>query len=101
MRLENKVAVVTGAASGIGYGIVEKFVKEGATVVAGDITDSIFELEKTFGEKVKAVKVDVSKEAWEKNLIETSLITFGKVDILCTIAVLLVVSANIEYYKEE
>ena len=101
MKLENKIAVVTGAASGIGYGIVEKFVKEGAKVVVGDITDNIFELENTFGKSVKAVKVDVSKEADVKNLIETAVNTFGKLDILCNNAGIIGAYANIEEYTEE
>ena len=101
MRLENKIAVVSGAASGIAYTIVEKFVQEGAKVVAGDITDTLFDLEKTFGEKVKAVKVDISKEADVKNLIETAVSTFGKLDILCNNAGIIGAYANIEEYTEE
>ena len=101
MKLENKIAVVTGAASGIGYAIAEKFVKEGAKVVVGDITDNIFDLEKTFGENVKAVKVDVSKEADVKNLIETAVNTFGKLDILCNNAGIIGAYANIDEYTEE
>ena len=101
MRLENKVAVVTGAASGIGYAIVEKFVKEGAKVVAGDITDTISELEKTFGDNVKTVKVDVSKEDEVKNLIDTAAETFGKLDILVNNAGVLGPYANIDEYTEE
>lgn len=101
MRLENKVAVITGAASGIGYGMVEKFVKEGAKVVVGDITDNISELEKTFGKNVKAVKVDVSKEADVKNLIDTAVEAFGKLDILCNNAGVIGPHGNIDEYTEE
>lgn len=101
MKLENKVAVVTGAASGIGYAIVEKFVKEGAKVVAADITDAVLELEDTFGENVKAVKADVSKEADVKNTLDTAVNTFGKLDILCNNAGVIGTYGNIDEYTEE
>ena len=39
MRLKNKVAVITGAANGIGLAIAEAFIKEGAILVAGDIDE--------------------------------------------------------------
>ena len=49
MRFENKVAVVTGGASGFGKGIVEKFINEGAKVLIADINiESAKELEKGF-----------------------------------------------------
>ena len=53
-RLEGKVAVITGAASGIGRGTVELFVKEGARVVAADVQDDKgARIEEEFGKAVR------------------------------------------------
>ena len=63
-RLEGKVAVITGAASGIGLGTVELFVAEGARVVAADIQDEKGAmLETRFPGKVAYVHCDVTQEA--------------------------------------
>ena len=62
-RLEGKVAVITGAASGIGRGTVELFVREGAKVVAADVQDDKgARLEEEFGKGVRYVRCDVYDE---------------------------------------
>ena len=61
MRLEGKVAVLTGAAGGIGLAIVEKFIEEGARLVAGDLNEEalqqLAELHLLHSYIVKAVPV--------------------------------------------
>jgi len=79
MKLENKAAIVTGASSGIGKAIAEKFVSEGASVVFSDVNESDVS---RFGNKAIFVKCDVSKSAEVDNLIKVCLDKFGKVDIM-------------------
>lgn len=83
MRLKNKVAIITGGASGFGKGIVEKFVKEGAKVVIADINyDSAKELQNVIGDNAIAVNVDVSKKNEVDNMIEETVKHFSEVNIL-------------------
>lgn len=79
MKLENKVAVVTGASSGIGRAIAEKFVSEGASVVFSDVNESDVG---RFNDKAIFVKCDVSKSGDVDNLVKACLDKFGKVDIM-------------------
>jgi NAD(P)-dependent dehydrogenase (short-subunit alcohol dehydrogenase family) len=63
-RLDGKVALVTGAAAGIGRAIVDRLVAEGATVVAGDIDDAgLASLADTHGARVHTAHCDVTDEA--------------------------------------
>jgi 2-hydroxycyclohexanecarboxyl-CoA dehydrogenase len=86
MRLKSKVAIITGAAYGIGQGIAQAVAREGASVVIADI--NMEGSEKTArdicksGSKALAMKVDISKEAEVKNMIERTISQFGRVDIL-------------------
>ena len=83
MRLKNKVAIITGGASGFGKGIVEKFVKEGAKVVIADINyDSAKELQRVIGDSAIALNVDVSKKNEVDNMIEETVKHFSEVNIL-------------------
>ncbi|KAK2599976.1 hypothetical protein QQS21_005278 [Conoideocrella luteorostrata] len=80
-RLDGKVAIVTGAASGFGKGIAEKFSKEGAKVVVADLSE---EAGKTTAADIGGVfvKADVTKASdWEKLLSET-VGAFGQLDIV-------------------
>lgn len=83
MRLAGKVAIVTGAASGMGAATVRLFVKEGAKVMATDILDAEGRaLADGLGSGVRFERHDVSSEsAWAK-VVETALAAFGRVDIL-------------------
>ena len=82
-----RVAVITGAASGIGRGLAERFAAEGMRVVIADVAeDPLGELEadlKTKGTTVLAVKTDVSNAEEVENLAARTLDTFGAVHILC------------------
>ncbi|WP_456274679.1 SDR family oxidoreductase [Bacillus sp. AK031] len=86
MRLENKVAVVTGAASGMGKAIAVLYAKEGAKVVVSDINQeaanaAVEEIKASGGEAV-AVLANVAKEEDIHNLIDKTIETYGTLDIL-------------------
>ncbi len=82
-RLEGKVAVITGGASGIGLGAVELFVAEGARVVAADLQDEKGAmLEKRFPDTVRYAHCDVTVEADIAKAIALAESAFGGLDIL-------------------
>lgn len=83
MRLENKIAIVTGASSGIGKAIAELFVKEGATVVAAARRmDRLEALAAEYEGKIVPVKCDVTVEADILGMYDFALEKFGRIDIV-------------------
>ncbi|MFN7055403.1 SDR family NAD(P)-dependent oxidoreductase [Hyphomonas sp.] len=82
--LSGKVAVITGAASGIGLAGVEVFVAAGARVIAGDIQDEKGKaLETRFGtDKVRFVHCDVTKMDELKAIMDAAPAAFGSLDIV-------------------
>ena len=82
-RLDGKVAVITGAASGIGLGAVELFVAEGARVVAADIQDEKGRmLEQRFKGKVRYAHCDVTQEIDIAAALHLAKDEFGGLDVL-------------------
>jgi NAD(P)-dependent dehydrogenase (short-subunit alcohol dehydrogenase family) len=81
-RLATKVAIVTGAASGIGLGIAQLFIKEGAKVVFSDINKSGKEAADAAGKKALFIECDISNAESVKNLVTKTLEAFGTIDIL-------------------
>lgn len=84
MRLKDKVAIVTGARSGIGLVTALRFASEGAKVVVADVRDASEEVREMIergGEGV-FVQVDVSSEAQVKILMERTLAAYGRLDVL-------------------
>ncbi len=82
-RLQDKVAVITGAASGIGRGTAIKFVHEGARVVIADIQKEKGEaLARELGEAAVFVSADVCIEEDVKHMIDHAITTFGRLDCL-------------------
>ncbi len=86
MRLENKVAIVTGAASGFGEGIARRFAAEGARVVLADLNDQAGQ---TIAADIEAaggtaayVHADVTERAEVKAMIGAATTTYGRLDIL-------------------
>ena len=86
MKLENKVAVITGGAQGIGRTVALGMARDGARVVVGDLqgekAKSVARELQTLGAEAIAVEVDVASEASVKNLAEQTFNRFGRVDIL-------------------
>jgi len=86
MRLKDKVAVITGAGSGIGRATAVLFAKEGAKVVVSDYKEdtaraTLDEILKNGGEGI-AVKADVSKEAEIQHLMEEAFNRYGRLNVL-------------------
>lgn len=87
MRFEKQVALVTGAASGIGRALVQRFVAEGAAVVAVDIVEAplqalVTELEQQ-GAKITGRTANVAADADVEAMLNAAISTFGRLDILC------------------
>ena len=86
MRLKNKVAIITGSANGMGKAEAERFAKEGAKVVIGDIAEDLMvkvESEITEnGGNATSVKLDVTEESDWNQAISKTIEIYGKIDIL-------------------
>ena len=83
MRLENKVAVITGGAAGIGFAYAKRFVAEGARVVVADVADPLAAAEKLGGaDRTLGVRTDVSDAASVGAMVEATLGRFGRIDVL-------------------
>ena len=84
-RLDNKVAIITGGAVGIGGADSLLFAREGAKVIIGDINEknglSMVETIKAEGHEAIFVRHDVTKETDWVNIMETAIKTYGKVNI--------------------
>ena len=106
MRLEGKVAIVTGAATGIGKAIAIRFAREGAAVVIDYVgspgTPAEAESEIAgFGGRCLAVAADVSKPDQVKSLIDTTIQKFGKLDIVVNNAGIEKKMAFVDYPLDE
>jgi NAD(P)-dependent dehydrogenase (short-subunit alcohol dehydrogenase family) len=85
-ELEGKVAVITGAGSGMGRASAEVFVREGAKVLAADISGRQEETAEALGDAVVPVRVDVSDEASVEAMLALALEAFGTVDAVLNVA---------------
>ena len=82
-RLVDKIIVVTGAGGGIGSAAVARFVAEGATVIAADLSlASVENLAAQLGDKVIPVLVDIGDEQSFKAVIEHTVERLGHIDVL-------------------
>jgi sorbitol-6-phosphate 2-dehydrogenase len=95
MSLQNKVAIVTGGAQGLGEAISRRLAFEGCTVVIADVNEAGVQataaaIAKETGRKVIGVKVDVTQEADVKSLFDHAVHAFSRVDIVVANAAILI-----------
>jgi NAD(P)-dependent dehydrogenase (short-subunit alcohol dehydrogenase family) len=81
-RLAGKIAVITGAGSGIGLATAEHFAAQGATVLCADISGRQDETARTIGKAAVAIHCDVSKSEDVAAMVATAEDRFGRLDIL-------------------
>lgn len=101
MQLQNKVAIITGSASGIGKEIAYEFAREGAKVVIADLkldaaTATANDISKDGG-TAKAVAMDVTNEQQVEQGIEDVIAAYGNVDILISNAGIQIVSPLVDF----
>ena len=98
MKLQGKVAIITGAGAGIGRGIAERFGRDRAAVVVADIDraagESTVKAIKAAGGEAVFVATDVSQEDQVKAIVDETLNRYKKVDILCN-------NAAVLFFREE
>ena len=86
MRLRGKVAVVTGAAAGLGRAVAARFAREGALVVVADTNEAggtaLAEQLKNQGCEAIFVQTDIAQEGAVKNLFASALSTYQRIDVL-------------------
>ena len=101
-RLGGKVAIVTGAGTGIGEAIAHKFAKEGARIVVNGLpTDPIDDVAKAINKhrgKAIAYPGDVSVEAHARGCVETAVTAFGTLDVLVNNAGVFLVTGETQDY---
>ncbi len=83
MRLKNRVALITGAASGIGLVTAKKFIEEGAVVAACDMNEmALDEAQKNLGIKYRTYKMDVTDRLTVSKDVNQIISDLGRIDIL-------------------
>ena len=109
MKLENKVAIITGAASGIGKEIAIEFAREGAKVCIADLaldaaTATANEINASVGNgsmRAMAVAMNVTDEAQVEAGVAATVAQFGGVDILISNAGIQIISPLVDYKFED
>lgn len=81
MKLAGKVAIITGAGSGIGRATAQRFAAEGARLVLGDANDTVRETAAAIGDAATALIIDAGSEADVARLVATATDRFGRLDI--------------------
>jgi NAD(P)-dependent dehydrogenase (short-subunit alcohol dehydrogenase family) len=85
-QLDGKVAVITGAGSGMGKASVKVFVREGARVVAADVSGAEKDTASEVGEGVVPVHCDVTQEADIEAMVRAAVEEFGRLDVMLNVA---------------
>ncbi|MBI1621088.1 SDR family oxidoreductase [Aquamicrobium zhengzhouense] len=82
-RLKDKVAIVTGAASGFGEGIARRYAEEGAKIVVADLNAKGAErVAREIGDSAVWIQTDVSMKSEIDQMVEKALQSFGRIDIM-------------------
>jgi len=104
-RLQGKVAIITGAADGIGQAAAVLFAREGARLVLADVNEGGLKKTLALVQKEKGEgmikRTDVSKEAEVKELIDLALKNYSQIDILCNNAGITGALADLEQEEGE
>ena len=101
MKLNDKVAIITGAARGIGKAIAERYVKEGAKVVIADLNEEGAKTVATaLGPTTLAVKLDVTRQESIDATVAATVAHFGRLDILVNNAGLFDLAPIVEITRE-
>lgn len=89
-RMKDKIAVLTGGASGVGLGCAKKILQEGGTVIIADISEEILakadDLKAAFGDKVKTIVASCCSEDDMAKTMKFAVDTFGRIDALINCA---------------
>jgi NAD(P)-dependent dehydrogenase (short-subunit alcohol dehydrogenase family) len=105
MRLKAKVAIVTGAGTGIGEAIAHKFAREGARVIVAGLPDDpvgdVAEAITAAGGEAEAFRGDLAEEAQASACVEAAVRRFGRLDILASNAGVFIASAAADAYRVE
>src|SRR5918911_1450564 len=90
MRLQDKIAIITGGANGMGRATALRFAREGASVVVADVeyenAEKVSAEIREAGGQAVAVAVDVRTRTSVQAMVAQAVNEFGRVDILCNIA---------------
>lgn len=82
-KLDGRVAVITGGASGIGEGVVSRFAEEGARIVIADLQEEVGRsLAARLGDIARFVRVDVTNETDVAAAVDTAVSEFGRLDVM-------------------
>jgi sorbitol-6-phosphate 2-dehydrogenase len=106
MQLENRIAIVTGGAQGLGHAICLRLAQEGCHVVVADLKEeqaiqTAEQVAAATGRRSIAVKVDVSAEAQVEALVARTVAEFGRLDILVANAGILIAEEITEFPAEK
>jgi len=82
MKLNQKVAIVTGASQGIGHACAERLVREGARVMLVDVRPEGADAAAALGDAARFFQADVSVKAEVDTMVAATLAAFGRIDIL-------------------
>ncbi|MCX6049025.1 MAG: SDR family NAD(P)-dependent oxidoreductase, partial [Chloroflexi bacterium] len=87
MKLQGKVAIITGAGSGMGRAMAIRFAAEGAKIVAGDWNgqrlDEVVATIQASGGAIVGAKGNIADQATAEQLVDLAISTYDRVDILC------------------
>jgi len=86
-KIEGKVAIITGAGSGMGRAMANLFAKEGAKIVVGEWNDKtlaeVIAEVRAVGGEITGMKFNVANQAEAESLVDTTVSAYGRLDILC------------------